>query len=275
MNLLFIDWNPDPEIFNLFGFSVRYYGLMFAISFFAGFQVLAYIFRKEGRSEEHADQLLMYAIFSTVIGARLGHYFFYEYPLLLADPIRFFVDMITPPFAGLASHGAAVGLFTAFYLYHRKHPEMSYLYVVDRVVLTVSLGGFFIRMGNLMNSEIVGKPTDMPWAFKFYRDTEHIMAAGGEVLPRHPSQLYEALSCLVLFFLLSYIWNKYQKNLRPGFTTGLFLIWIFGLRFVYEFFKENQVSFEDGMALNMGQILSIPCVLAGVYLLVRTSKNQS
>ncbi len=273
MNLLFIDWNPDPEIVNLFGFSVRYYGLMFAISFFAGFQVLAYIFRKEGRPEEHADQLLMYAIFSTVIGARLGHYFFYEYPLLLADPIRFFVDMITPPFAGLASHGAAVGLFTAFYLYHRKHPEMSYLYVVDRVVLTVSLGGFFIRMGNLMNSEIVGKPTDMPWAFKFYRDTEHIMAAGGEVLPRHPSQLYEALSCLVLF--LSYIWNKYQKKLLPGFTTGLFLIWIFGLRFVYEFFKENQVPFEDGMALNMGQILSIPCVLAGIFLLFRKSKIQS
>lgn len=269
---LFIDWNPDPEIINLFGFSVRYYGLMFALAFFAGFKVLSYIFKKEGKPVEQADELLMYAIIATIVGARMGHYFFYEYPLLLKNPLVFFVDMVTPPFAGLASHGAAIGLFSAFYLYHKKHPEMSYLYVTDRVVLTVTLGGFFIRMGNLMNSEIVGKPTELPWGFRFFKDTEHILASGGQILPRHPSQLYEAITCLILFVVLYRIWNKYKTNLKAGYTTGVFLIWIFGLRFFYEFLKENQVAFEDRMVLNMGQILSIPCVLAGVYLLIRKQK---
>lgn len=265
--LLAIDWNPNPEIISLFGFSVRYYGLFFALSFLAGFQVLSYIFKKEGRPASQADQLLMYAMVATVIGARVGHYFFYEYPLLLEDPVRFFLQMITPPFSGLASHGAAIGLFTAFYIYTKKNPGQSYLYVTDRVVPTIALGGFFIRMGNLMNSEIIGKPTSLPWGFRFYRDMEFASVHTG-VVPRHPSQLYEALSCLVLFFVLMFIWNKKKANTQEGLLTGWFMIILFTLRFFYEFLKENQSAFENEMTLNMGQILSIPAVLFGVAVLI-------
>ncbi len=200
MALAFVDWNPNPEIFNLFGFSVRYYGLCFALAFLSGFQVVSYMFKKEGRPVEQADQLLLYAMVATVIGARVGHYVFYEFPLLQADPVRFFIQMITPPFSGLASHGAAIGLFTAFYIYTKKNQGVSYLYVTDRIVIATALAGFFIRFGNLMNSEIIGKPTDLPWGFKFYRDFEfNVSGDPAMVLARHPSQLYEALSCLIIF----------------------------------------------------------------------------
>ncbi len=267
MMLLAIDWNPNPEIFSLFGFSVRYYGLFFALAFLAGFQVLSYIFKKEGKPASQADQLLLYAMVATVIGARVGHYVFYEYPLFLEDPIRFLLQMITPPFSGLASHGAAIGLFTAFYIYTKKNPGQSYLYVTDRVVPTIALGGFFIRMGNLMNSEIIGKPTDLPWGFRFYRDMEFATFQSG-VVPRHPSQLYEALSCLVLFFVLMFIWNKKKGETQDGLMTGWFMIILFTLRFFYEFLKENQSAFENQMTLNMGQILSIPAVAFGVIVLL-------
>lgn len=265
--LLAIDWNPNPEIFSVLGFSIRWYGFLFAMAFLAGFQVLSYIFKKEARPAAQADQLLIYAMVATVIGARVGHYVFYEYPLFLEDPLRFLIQMITPPFSGLASHGAAIGLFIAFYLYTKKNPGQSYLYVTDRVVPTIALGGFFIRMGNLMNSEIIGKPTDLPWGFRFYRDMEFATFSSG-VVPRHPSQLYEALSCLVLFLVLMFIWNQKKEKTQEGLLTGWFMIILFTLRFLYEFLKENQSSFEDHMVLNMGQILSIPAVLFGIGVLV-------
>jgi prolipoprotein diacylglyceryl transferase len=264
-----IDWNPNPEIFKIFEFPVRYYGLFFAMAFLAGFQVMTYIFKKEGRPVEQADQLLLYAMVATVVGARMGHYFFYEFPLLQADPMRFFIQMITPPFSGLASHGAAVGLFSAFYLYVKKNPGQSYLYVTDRMVIVVSLAGFFIRMGNLMNSEIIGKPTDLPWGFKFFRDYEfNPLGDPAMVVARHPSQLYEALSCLVIFTLLMWFWSKKKGKTQEGLMTGLFMVVLFGLRFFYEFLKENQSDFENQMALNMGQILSIPSVIFGLIVLI-------
>ena len=170
MSLLFIEWNADPTIITLLGFPIRWYGLCFAFAFLAGFQVVSYMFKKEGRPVEQADQLLIYTMVGTVVGARMGHYFFYEFPLLLADPVRFFIQMITPPFSGLASHGAAIGLFTAYYLYTKKNKDQSYLYVTDRIVIATALAGFFIRFGNLMNSEIIGKPTELPWGFKFLKD---------------------------------------------------------------------------------------------------------
>lgn len=275
MILTFVDWNPDPTIFEIFGFPVRWYGLCFAMAFLAGFQVLSYIFKKEGRPTEQADHLLIYAMVATVIGARAGHYFFYEFPLLQSDPVRFFTQMIIPPYSGLASHGAGIGLFTAFYLYSRKYPGQSYLYVTDRVVPTVALGGFFIRMGNLMNSEIVGKPTDLPWGFKFYRDTEFNAMSNAEVLARHPSQLYEALSCLVLFFVIMWYWSKKKEKTTEGVITGWFMIVLFGLRFMYEFLKENQSEFENTMTLNMGQILSIPAMLFGLAVLLYSKKQHS
>ena len=270
-----IDWNPNPEIFKIFEFPVRYYGLFFAMAFLAGFQVMTYIFKKEGRPVEQADQLLLYAMVATVVGARMGHYFFYEFPLLQADPMRFFIQMITPPFSGLASHGAAVGLFSAFYLYVKKNPGQSYLYVTDRMVIVVSLAGFFIRMGNLMNSEIIGKPTDLPWGFKFFRDYEfNPLGDPAMVVARHPSQLYEALSCLVIFALLMWFWSQKKAKTQEGLMTGLFMVVLFGLRFFYEFLKENQSDFESQMALNMCQILSIPSVIFGLIVLFYSYKKS-
>ncbi len=274
MALAFVDWNPNPEIFNLFGFSVRYYGLCFALAFLSGFQVVSYMFKKEGRPVEQADQLLLYAMVATVIGARVGHYVFYEFPLLQADPVRFFVQMITPPFSGLASHGAAIGLFTAFYIYTKKNQGVSYLYVTDRIVIATALAGFFIRFGNLMNSEIIGKPTDLPWGFKFYRDFEfNVSGDPAMVLARHPSQLYEALSCLIIFSFLLWVWNKKKEQTQHGLLTGLFMIILFTLRFFYEFLKENQSAFEDQLSLNMGQILSIPAVIFGIIVLLYAKRN--
>jgi prolipoprotein diacylglyceryl transferase len=274
MSLLFIEWNADPTIITLLGFPIRWYGLCFALAFLAGFQVVSYIFKKEGRSVEQADQLLMYTMVGTIVGARMGHYFFYEFPLLLADPVRFFIQMITPPFSGLASHGAAIGLFTAFYLYTKKNKGQSYLYVTDRIVIVAALAGFFIRFGNLMNSEIIGKPTDMPWGFKFLRDLEfNPSGLASFVEPRHPSQLYEALSCLLLFFILLYLWNLKKAKVQEGSLTGIFMIFVFTLRFFYEFLKENQSSFEDGLSLNMGQILSIPAVLFGIGVLLYAKRK--
>ncbi len=268
MSLLFIEWNADPTIITLLGFPIRWYGLCFALAFLAGFQVVSYIFKKEGRPVEQADQLLLYTMVGTIVGARMGHYFFYEFPLLLAEPVRFFIQMITPPFSGLASHGAAIGLFTAFYLYTKKNKGQSYLYVTDRIVIVAALAGFFIRFGNLMNSEIIGKPTDMPWGFKFLRDLEfNPSGLASFVEPRHPSQLYEALSCLLLFFILLYLWNFKKVKVQEGSLTGIFMVFVFTLRFFYEFLKENQSSFENGLTLNMGQILSIPAVLFGIGVL--------
>lgn len=276
MALAFVDWNPNPEIFNLFGFSVRYYGLCFALAFLSGFQVVSYMFKKEGRPVEQADQLLLYAMVATVVGARAGHYVFYEFPLLQADPLRFFIQMITPPFSGLASHGAAIGLFTAFYIYTKKNKGVSYLYVTDRIVIATALAGFFIRFGNLMNSEIIGKPTQLPWGFKFYRDFEfNVSGDPSMVLARHPSQLYEALSCLVIFAFLLWVWNKKKEHTKNGLLTGLFMIILFTLRFFYEFLKENQSAFEDQLSLNMGQILSIPAVIFGIIVLMYSSRNAT
>jgi len=274
MSLLFIEWNADPTIITLLGFPIRWYGFCFALAFLAGFQVVSYMFKKEGRPVEQADQLLLYTMVGTIVGARMGHYFFYEFPLLLADPVRFFIHMITPPFSGLASHGAAIGLFIAFYLYTKKNKGQSYLYVTDRIVIVAALAGFFIRFGNLMNSEIVGKPTDLPWGFKFMRDYEfNPSGLASFVVPRHPSQLYEALSCLLLFFILLYLWKLKKSKVHEGSLTGIFMIFVFTLRFFYEFLKENQSTFENGMTFNMGQILSIPAVLFGVGVLLYSKRK--
>ena len=269
MLLAFISWDPNPVIVDLFGFPIRWYGFFFALAFLAGFRVVSYMFKQEGRSTEQADQLLMYTMVATIVGARAGHYFFYEFPLLQADPLRFFIQMITPPFSGLASHGASIGLFIAFYLYSKKHPGMSYLYITDRIVPAVALAGFFIRMGNLMNSEIIGKPTELPWGFKFLRDTEfNPYGDPNLVLARHPSQLYEALSCLLIFAALMWFWSRRKQATQEGLMTGWFMIILFTLRFFYEFLKENQSAFENNLTLNMGQILSIPAVLFGVIVLL-------
>jgi phosphatidylglycerol---prolipoprotein diacylglyceryl transferase len=270
--LLDINWNVNPKIFQIDAFhffgmelgpiEIRYYGLLFALGFIIGQRVLVHIFKKEGKPESDVDTLTMYMVLATVIGARVGHYAFYEYPAIQTVGLgKWLLEMITPPFSGLASHGAIFGIFTALYFYARTKKDQSYLWITDRMAITVAIAGFCIRMGNLMNSEIVGKPSNVPWAFSFQRNTEFY-----PIVPRHPAQLYEALSCLVLFFVMLYIWNKYKEKTPTGLLTGLFMIWVFTLRFFYEFLKENQTAYEQGMTLNTGQLLSIPAVLFGITL---------
>jgi phosphatidylglycerol---prolipoprotein diacylglyceryl transferase len=268
MTLLEIPWNIDPTIFKIGSFEVRWYGLLFASGFLIGYQIMTRIFKVENKPEKDLDSLLFTMIIATVLGARFGHYFFYEYPMLLKTPGAFFIDMIMPPYRGLASHGALFGIPLALYIYGKRHKDQPFLWVADRIVITVALAGFFIRMGNLMNSEIVGKATNVPWAFTFLQNTEYSPA-----VPRHPAQLYEALSCLILFVILYYMWNRTREKTPRGLLIGIFLIWVFGLRFFYEFLKENQVDWEQNLPINMGQILSIPGVLFGLYLLINSFRK--
>lgn len=270
MIFLEIPWNVNPIIAKFGSFELRWYGLLFASGFLIGYQIMAYIFKQENKPEKDLDALLITMILSTVIGARFGHYFFYEFNHFKEDPIKFLIDMIMPPYQGLASHGATIGILTGLYLYGRKHKDQPFLWITDRIVIVVALAGGFIRMGNLMNHEIVGKPTDVPWGFRF---NDFRLGADGSIIMtpedvvRHPAQLYEALTMFILCAVLFFTWKKYKEKLPHGLLLGIFLIWTFGLRFVYEFLKENQEAFEDGMALNMGQILSIPAVLLGIGVL--------
>lgn len=249
-----ITWNVSPEIFSLGPIHVRWYGLLFAMSFIVGYQIFTWIFKIEKRSENDLNDLVWYMILGTVIGARLGHCLFYNPDYYLSHPLE--ILMVWK--GGLASHGAAIGILTAIYLFVKKRPKFTYLWVMDRIVITVALAAFFIRMGNLFNSEIVGKPTDLPWGFVF---------TSIDNIPRHPAQLYEAIAYLIIFFILFFQYKKQKENIRDGFLFGEFLIGIFGFRFFVEFIKENQSLFENSMSLNMGQILSIPLVILGIYLL--------
>jgi len=255
-----IHWNVSPEIFSLGPLTIRWYGLLFASSFIAGFFIMDKIFKKEGRTEDDLNDLVWYMILGTVIGARLGHCLFYNPVYYLSHPLE--ILMIWK--GGLASHGAAVGILTAIYFFSKKKKNMPYLWVMDRVVITVALAAFFIRLGNLFNSEIIGKPTDVPWAFIFER-----AYVSDPMTPRHPAQLYEAVAYLLIFFLLIYLYKKKDGKIESGLFLGIFMSLVFGFRIFVEFFKEVQEPFEKGLPLDMGQILSIPLVIAGLYLIWR------
>lgn len=263
MDLLFIRWDVDPAIVEIFGREIRWYGLMFAIAFLLGSNILAKIFKIEGKPEKDLDKLTVYVIIATIIGARLGHCLFYQPDYYLANP----VEILKIWEGGLASHGAAIGILTALYLYSRSRPGQPFLWVTDRVVIPVALGGGFVRLGNLMNSEIVGQPTDLPWGFIFVRN--------GEDFARHPTQIYESVFYFFTFYVLWRIYRKHQTKLPQGALLGLFLVMVFGFRFLVEFVKDNQVPFEDRLPLNMGQILSIPAVLGGLWLMARAWKKEA
>jgi len=358
--LNFIIWDVSPEIFSFGERSVRWYGLFFALAFVIGSIILYRIYRREGRSEKDVDTITIYMLISTVIGARLGHCLFYGWEYYLENPI----EILYIWEGGLASHGAAFGILFGIWLYSRKHPDQSYLYLLDRIVITIAIAACFIRMGNLMNSEIIGKPTKDPFGFLFVHDSkklleEHLKSnvnsisfelngkdttvagihyAGVDAIlniqlfnpnnagefvqnafipalnncsycndhlvslnkgtyrmvhkgensitiavpiygiPRHPTQLYEALTSLLLFGILLFLYYKTDSGFREGRLFAIFVIWIFGLRFAHEYFKENQEVFESGMqqslGLNMGQLLSIPLIVAGVYILIRSFRKD-
>ncbi len=269
----YIVWNVRPEIFTLpasipiiGGFSIRWYGLLFALSFILGYLMMQKFFKKERISEKLLDELSTYMVISTIIGARLGHVFFYEPEYFLAHPL----EILQIWHGGLASHGAAVGILIGLYIFARKN-HLPFLWVMDRVVIPVALAGFFIRTGNLMNSEIFGYPTTLPWGFIFVRSSDPALA----IAPHQPTQIYEALSYLLIFvFLYKYYWKHMKNNsLQKGKLFGYFLVLVFSLRFFVEFLKEPQEIFEQTMLLNMGQLLSIPLILFGIYLLYWSGKH--
>jgi len=367
----YVIWAPVPEIFpnldwGIIG-NIRWYGLLFAIAFIIGQQIIAYIFKVEGKPDRDIETLLIYIIAGTIVGARLGHVFFYEPARFLANPIEIF--MIQK--GGLASHGAAIGIIVSIWIYSlyyikigwskpffvcrkKKREGQNFLWVIDRIVIVVALGGFFIRMGNFINSEIIGKPYDGQTAIFFARDVIdqfefdqnidevtiekdnqisdksnpiHIILKfqnnnyqenqirtylEGNVkriltnyenvrihidepenlpldytlntnpdgsftavistfaIPRHPTQIYEALTSLLIAVLLFWMWSLKKAGTPHGRLFGLFLIILFGLRFFHELFKENQVDFENAIPLNMGQWLSVPLILVGVYVFIRS-----
>lgn len=351
---LFINWHVNPDIYRHGDFAVRWYGLFFVFAFYFGYLIFHRIFKKEGLKTELLDKLTMYMLVSTIIGARLGHCLFYQPEDYLSDPI----EILKVWHGGLASHGAAIGILIGIWLFVRKNKQVTYMWVVDRIVIVVALAGFFIRMGNLMNSEIVGKKTSAAYGFVFQRNsddqrfpyfyalwnkgnvdlkwqrtnqfdslyvirrsydgktwervgeirlnesdlarTEFLMTDKNilqtpvkykktvvmpyrfvtqynsmdeislfiNFAPRLPTQIFEAVSYLLLFFLLLWLYFKKGSKLRPGTLFSIFLIILFGIRFLLEFLKEVQVDFEKKLQLNMGQLLSIPFIVLGIGILV-------
>jgi phosphatidylglycerol---prolipoprotein diacylglyceryl transferase len=397
----YIIWNGSPEILSLGTFSLRWYGLLFALGFLISQQILYYIYNKEGKPQKDVDTLTIYMVVATILGARLGHVIFYQPELFIQDPLSIILPFEFSPFKftglqGLASHGGAFGILFALWLYSNyrisfakvdvnlkgkggeigkvskkvkrglfiekiKKEGQSYMQVLDRIVILVALTGALIRFGNFFNSEIIGKPTNNPLGVVFVnRITEGLLdyrvesnpaesikveknidlpeGANGRVpinlyiffkpgttkdqasaflngdvkyflsyykefvdepgleplkyqittessgtlaakvdtfgIARHPAQLYESISCVILFIVLFLMWNKDKANLAPGRIFGVFMIVLWSLRFAYEYLKENQVSFEDELPINMGQILSIPLIIAGVLILIWSYKNS-
>ena len=260
--IAYIQWDVSPEIFSLGPLTIRWYGLLFASGFFIGYYLMQAIYKRENKPLANLDALLWYVLLGTVIGARLGHCLFYEPEYYLSNP----VEILKIWEGGLASHGGTAGVFLALWLYSRRRPQEPFGWLADRLAIPTALTATFIRLGNLFNSEIYGKITTLPWAFIFERVDPH---------PRHPTQLYEASVYFVLFLLLLYLyWRRFTFYEKPYRPLGLFLSWVFGWRILIEFVKEPQAPFETALPLNMGQLLSIPLVALGLYLLLRHSPER-
>ncbi len=219
------------------------------------------MFKKESVPELWLEKIFIYVMVATVIGARLGHVFFYGWEYYSQNP----GEILKVWEGGLASHGGAIGIVIAIWLFSKIYSKQSMLWTLDRIAVPVALAAVFIRLGNLMNSEIIGAPTSMPWGFVFLKAS----GIADPLVPRHPSQLYEAGIYLITFVTITYLYWKKEAFKREGLLLGLFLIGVFLGRFIIEFFKENQEAFEDGMSINMGQLLSVPFVIWGVYLVIR------
>lgn len=351
--LTYIVWDPNPAVFSGFD-RLRWYSLLFALGFIISQQVMVYFFKKEGQDERLVDKLTIYMVLATILGARLGHVLFYEPEKYLSNPI----DILKVWEGGLASHGAAIAILFALWLYAKRTPGQSYLWVVDRIVIVTAMTGALIRVGNLMNSEIGGKDTGTDSGIVYARDAEEILESlkvpiasieaykpsdrdaelqGNGIVPvnfelviskgnfskedlegilaqdikyaftrfnsskeylaepvetplnfemlerpgdylvtvktfgraKYPTQIYEAASYFVIFLILLGLWVKFKSRLPDGLLLGMFLISVFGMRFVWEFFKEVQVDFEQTMQFNMGQLLSIPLVAIGIVLVVK------
>ena len=276
MILNYIHWNPDPEIINILGFSLRYYGVLFVSGLIIAIYILGWIFKRENIPPNNLEKLTIYGIIGIIVGARLGHCLFYEPAYFLSHPLEMILPVTFPPdggiefigYQGLASHGGVLGLLIGLYFYSRKtkHKMIDTLDLIA-VVVGVSLG--FIRLANFMNSEIIGMPTTRPWGIIFERVDN---------VPRHPAQLYEAISYFIIFGIMMIIYLKIKDRLKNGIIFGLATVLFFIARFIIEFLKENQVGFEEGMTFNMGQLLSLPYIAAGIGFIIYgllKSKNSA
>lgn len=270
--LSYITWTVRPDLFILGGWEVRWYGLFFAIGFYLGLLMMTKMFANEKVKGSWADSLFIYVIVATVIGARLGHVFFYAWDYYSQHLLEIFKIWE----GGLASHGGTIGILFAIWLYSRNVTKRNMLWTLDRLAIPVALVSALIRTGNLMNHEIYGHPTNLPWGFRFIENVrawQHGVAPIYSV-PSHPTQIYEALCYLTTFVILYLLyWKNKKAKQQEGLLIGIFFIGIFFTRFLIEFVKEDQEIFEAGWALNMGQWLSIPFVLAGIVLIVRALKR--
>lgn len=275
-HLNYILWNPDVEAFHLFGFSVRWYSLCWLIGLVLAYFIVQRLYKQQKIKDELFDPLFLYCFFGILLGARLGHCLFYQ-PEYYLTSWQHFIEMIVPihylpaggwkfvGYEGLASHGGTIGLIVALYLYYRR-TRLNLWQVLDNIAIATPITACFIRLGNLMNSEIIGKVTDVPWAFIFERVDK---------MPRHPGQLYEAIAYFVFFFVGLWLYRKRPQRVGTGFFFGLCLTLIFTFRFFIEYTKDIQVDFESGMPLNMGQILSLPFIAIGIYCMRRKGKGQA
>jgi phosphatidylglycerol:prolipoprotein diacylglycerol transferase len=282
MILLKFNWAPDEVFFRIGSFGIHYYSLMFIIAFAVGYYIIKKFYKNEGVSEDYLEPLFVYTVLGTLIGARLGEVFFYNWDYFqdhlveillpvkeVADGSMFFGLIKGWEFSGyrgLASHGAAIGIITAMILYRGKYKYKSVLWILDRIVIPVSFGGIFIRIGNFFNSEIVGKYTGSNFGVVFENR--------GEILPRHPAQLYESLGYVIVFLVLRHLyWNTQRKD-QTGFLFGSFLVLLFSVRFVVEFVKESQGGLETALGVfSTGQWLSIPLIIAGFIFAYRAGKT--
>ena len=306
MHYLSITWNPSEGI-DLGFFTIRFYSLMFVIAFTLGWFITKRIFNKEGESQEKLDSLFIYMVIATLLGARLGHVLFYQSELIFQDPLSIFLPISTVPefeftgFQGLASHGAAIAILIAMYYYSKKILKRPFLWILDRIVIAVACGAIFVRLGNFMNSEIIGKASgDFPLGVRFIKEgirpQQAVNATGiknpnkaydaivnnpqfSELLNsvpfRHPAQLYEAAGYVIVFLLCWYCYWKTERKDQLGFIFGLFIFSLFAVRFLVEYVKESQGGFESALGLlSTGQWLSVPFIIAGIYFMLRASKQK-
>ncbi len=267
---LAIHWNVDPVLFHIGSFGLRWYSLCFLVAFLLGYYIMERMFRHEHVNEDYLGSLFLYIFLAILAGARLGHCLFYEPDYFLT--LEHWVEIFWPfqngqftGFQGLASHGAAIGILVALWLYWRKY-GLNAWWLLDRLVIVVAMGGAFVRLGNLFNSEIYGVETTLPWGFIYERN--------GETVPKHPTQLYESLSYFIIFGVSIWYYIKKKGQFKTGTVFGWWLVALFGVRLLIEFVKNDQVDFEAGMALNMGQLLSLPFIIGGLAIAWLASKEK-
>lgn len=275
MNDLIIEWSPNIKAISIGPVAIHWYSLMFLLAFYIGFRIMKKIYIKEKKDIALLDPFLVHMVVGTILGARLGEVFFYNWDYFQNNLLEIFLPFKIDSsgwefigFRGLSSHGATVGIIISIILYKIRYKYDSVLWIFDRIVIAVALGGMFVRIGNFFNSEIVGKYTNSDFGVIFLNRSE--------VFPRHPAQLYEAFGYLLLFILLTFIYNKTKLSQNRGFVFGLFLSVLFGIRYIVEYVKESQGGIEEKLGiLSTGQWLSIPFILIGLTLMILSQKNKS